>query len=211
MRRMYSEKQIKKLVEESPAEIKKALKNEDLEVQGLTAHGIANTGNFGTIGNAVVSGNMYIQEDEDGSGNLEVEGEIIGGGLNERFVKIMSAPTSTTLTDEQVSQILEGVFINGDFLSYHNPVLFPPMFEGARYYGLGIGKSSSNRGEIFAYNIHGSTKEIGISSHVLQYTGNGTVLAGILSLNGKNIPAYPSNTGTYVLKCVDGTLTWVAE
>lgn len=30
-------------------------------------------------------------------------------------------------------------------------------------------------------------------------------------LNGKSIPNYPSDTGTYTLKCVNGTLTWVQD
>lgn len=30
-------------------------------------------------------------------------------------------------------------------------------------------------------------------------------------LNGKTLPNNPSNTGTFVLKCVDGVLTWVEE
>ena len=30
-------------------------------------------------------------------------------------------------------------------------------------------------------------------------------------LNGKTIPPYPASTGSFTLKCVNGTLTWVAD
>ena len=37
-------------------------------------------------------------------------------------VKIMPAPASTTLTDDEITQIINGVHINGTFLGYVNPV-----------------------------------------------------------------------------------------
>ena len=56
---------------------------------------------------------------------------------------------------------------------------------------------------------------INATSRVIQkYTGENAKaidLEDIRRINGKNIPNYPSSTGTFVLKCVDGTLTWVAE
>lgn len=47
----------------------------DLEIKGLTSKGIANTGSLGNIGDAVISGNLYVQKDTEENGNLEVEGD----------------------------------------------------------------------------------------------------------------------------------------
>lgn len=65
------------------------------------------------------------------------------------FVRIINAPTSTTLTDEQVDIIKEGVFVNGDFLGLHNPVLCPGHADGYFIYGTLIGENSIQSYTIF--------------------------------------------------------------
>ena len=55
---------------------------------------------------------------------------------------------------------------------------------------------------------------INVSTKVITILGSATksqYLRSIYSINGKEIPDYPANTGTFVLKCIDGVLTWVAE
>ena len=119
-----------------------------------------------------------------------------------KYVRIMEAPESTTLTDEQIDQIKEGVFINGTFLTLKNPVLFPP-FE----------VSSTLRGMIMS-QVNIGVYEINLSTKVISYVAESTQrvgLSSVYSLNGKPIPAYPSSSGTFILKCVNGTLTWVEE
>ena len=75
---MFSQKQIEEMISSgiTPEYILEKLVGQDINVDGITSHGIANTGSFGNIGDAVVSGNMYIQEDTEDSGNLEVEGAV---------------------------------------------------------------------------------------------------------------------------------------
>lgn len=80
MRKMFSEKQIKKMVEESPAEVVKALKGQDINVEGITSKGIANTGALANIGDVAVSGKLTA------SGTLKTAYEEIPLTLNEKFV-----------------------------------------------------------------------------------------------------------------------------
>lgn len=62
MRRMFSEKQIKGIVKESPSEVVEALKGQDISVEGITSKGIANTGNVGITGDLAVSGSINGEE-----------------------------------------------------------------------------------------------------------------------------------------------------
>lgn len=129
--------------------------------------------------------------------------------INELAVRKMSAPESTTLTDEQIEKIIDGIFIEGEFLNLKNPVLFPASIFSDDYYGLVIGQFGDyGNTRITHYRIHHTSKVISIyDSTGMTVSYNGV----ILGLNGKSIPTYPANTGTFVLKCVDGTLTWVEE
>lgn len=123
-------------------------------------------------------------------------------GLVGKYVRIMDAPASTTLTDEQLAQILEGCFVEGTFLSIKNPVFMPPRDEGTNYRGVVLGED-----KIGAYNIVKSSKAITMLASSIGVME----LQSLRSINGKTIPSYPSSTGTFVLKCVDGVLTWVSE
>ena len=122
--------------------------------------------------------------------------------LEGSFVKIMDAPESTTLTDEEIAQIIEGTFIEGSFLGRNNPVLCPADDLTSIYRGMFIASNT-----IGVYEINKSSKVISLNSATVQTIA----LRSVSSLNGKNIPTYPASTGTFVLKCVDGALTWVAE
>jgi len=134
------------------------------------------------------------------------EGEVSLGG---KYVRIMGAPTSTTLTNEQVEQIQEGVFINGNFLGYKNPILLP--FGTQSYnvnYGIIIGvDTSTGRITEFATYYIDSDKKITKGNVFLSMNGYNSKM----NIQGKQIPAYPSDTGTFTLKMVNGTLTWVAD
>ena len=153
MRRMYSEEQLKKLIEE----------------YGMTEE--------------------------------EVEA-IVGEATTGKFVKIIPAPSSTTLTEEQYNDIINGVFIEGTDMNYKNPVMFPLNDSSSVNRGLMISGQ-----EIACYAINKSTRVIvlvGDDSRIWS-------LRSVANFNGKNIPAYPSNTGTFVLKCDNGSLKWVEE
>ena len=132
------------------------------------------------------------------SGDIDTATALIG-----KYVRIMEAPSSTTLNDEQIEQILEGCFIEGTFLSLINPVFLPVGGETENvYYGLILHGSGTS-----AYYITKATKAI---TKYPATTGRWE-LSNISNVNGKSIPSYPASTGTFVLKCVDGVLTWVEE
>ena len=122
--------------------------------------------------------------------------------INELAVRKISAPESTTLTDEEIETINKGIFIEGTFLGYTNPVLFPTLETGSAYRGILIAGSS-----LGVYVINKTTKGISLVSETTKLLN----ARSIGSVNGKSLPDYPADSGTFVLKCVDGTLTWVEE
>lgn len=133
------------------------------------------------------------------------------------YVRKMDAPTSTTLTDEQINLIKEGMFINGTFLGYKNPVLFPAdsYYAGGPIGGFIIGQSG-DRSRLARYTIN--NKVIGVSTSVeIGYgdndSGSTLVLKGAkINFMGKDFPAYPDDAvNTYTLKLVAGVLTWVQD
>jgi len=134
--------------------------------------------------------------------NLE---EALPKFLKGKFVRIMDAPTSTTLTDEEKAIIKEGVFINGDFLDYHNPILTPAK---ANNRGLLIGcKGQYGAHYIAVYTIDNNNK---ISVYVtnISFSGGNLYLSGLDNINSKTIPAYPSNTSIGFFICRKGTLQY---
>ena len=146
---------------------------------------------------------------EEGSLSPEEVQEMLIG----KYVRIMDAPESTTLTDEQIDQIKEGVFINGTFLALKNPILCPASEYSGSLYGAVIGSNESAGATFFVYyKIVLSTKVITLNTEGIEISRSGnTNIPNLKNLNGKTFPNYPSATGTFVLKCVDGVLTWVEE
>ena len=116
-------------------------------------------------------------------------------------------PSSTTLTDEEIEKITSGAFIQGEFLGIKNPVLFPAYESAGIYRGLVISVKQNTVPIITAYYITVATKVISL------YNVNSPAISldSMGYMNGKQIPSYPANEGTFVLKCVNGTLTWVEE
>ena len=126
--------------------------------------------------------------------------------INALAVRKMNAPSSTTLTDEEIEMIIDGVFVEGEFGIYKNPVLFPARYFGDRYYQGVMISPGSTICIIGSYLIDMNDKSIALNS-ANRYIG----LNSLYTINGKQIPSYPSDTGTFVLKCIDGVLTWVEE
>lgn len=111
----------------------------------------------------------------------------------------MSAPTSTTLTDEQINAIKGGIFIEGTFLGKSNPVLLPYGEFTTTYRGYLI---SGN--EMIGYSINKTTKVISLLS-----VGTGLMnISNINTFNGKTYPQYPENDVSKFYKCENGTLKW---
>lgn len=130
--------------------------------------------------------------------------QALAGMFDGKYVRIMNAPSSTTLNDEQIEVIKEGVFIDGEFLGFHNPVLFPPASAILDFHRGIIMGQKSGVATIQTYQIR-NTKVIELFDQFL------FDILNLRQLNGKTIPTYPSDTGTFTLKCVDGVLTWVAD
>ena len=133
------------------------------------------------------------------------------------FVKVISAPESTTLTDDQISLFTSGVFVNGEFLQKKNPVFFPAILVGERYKGLCISKNPGNEySYISIYRINenkvisiepGTTKSIQLDNI---YSINGVTLGSVLGILSLSRPA-DAETKTYVPKLVNGVWTMVEE
>ena len=81
MRRMFSEKQIKGIVQESSSEVVEALKGQDISVEGITSKGIANTGGLANIGNVAISGEL------SASGDVKVFENIVDAEGHKRFIE----------------------------------------------------------------------------------------------------------------------------
>ena len=136
--------------------------------------------------------------------------EVLTGawGKGNKKVNVIDAPASTTLNDDEYSKFQDGVFINGDFLELKNPVFFPVNLQTSASQLIGgYIACKGNNYKIGTYKIN-SSKVISINSEniTLDYYGN-------LLLNGKQYPPYPADltNKTYVLKLVNGVLTWVEE
>lgn len=104
MKRMYSKNELLLLIASAWPQIVGALKGHDIEVDGITSKGIANTGSFGNIGDGVFSGNLYVQEDVGGGedGNLDVEGEITANTIKQASANSsvdFASITPSTLTE----------------------------------------------------------------------------------------------------------------
>lgn len=120
---------------------------------------------------------------------------------------------SQTLTQEQYDLITNGkpTLISGDLVinsqKYSNLFIDHLVEKTSTYWFVAIVGSQQRN-----LQIDKTSKVISqVSNYGYSINENGSRTLQISQLNGKSVPAYPANTGTFVLKCVDGVLTWVAE
>lgn len=79
---------------------------------------------------------------------------------NPSFKKI-AVPSSTTLTDDEIADVIFGCQIDGDFLNLVKPTLFPAReIAGSVYRGLMMGYLTSGNAYIGMYEINKGTKVI---------------------------------------------------
>lgn len=124
----------------------------------------------------------------------------------------ISAPSSTTLSDAEISLIIKGCIIKGDFAGRKNLLILPAVELTNTYVGSLVSQDGYGQVLYGRYVISKSTKVFSTSGYLININDNGNLaLTSLVSLNGKTIPVYPSSSGTFVLKCVNGTLTWVQE
>lgn len=122
---------------------------------------------------------------------------------------VIPVPASTTLTADEILAIQKGCQIDGNFLNLIKPTFYPARtgIAGILSRGMYIGHAPSGNQQIGTYQINESTGVIGLSNT----TQDSIDYNNVGKINDKAIPAYPSDTGTFVLKCIDGILTWVQE
>lgn len=118
MRRMYSVSElktyIKKILAESPNEVKEALLGQDIKVNGITSKGIANTGGFANIGDVAISGDLNVQGEN--KGNISATGKITGGEIVENMSGYSFTKASDT-TSNTFSYVYAGAVKNGNKLT----------------------------------------------------------------------------------------------
>ena len=167
------------------------------------------TDNVGDIGSSSKKvKDIYITGSlKNGTNSLSVA-DIANSKLN---VINASDIVSNTLTEAQLALFRNGkpTIILGRFLDIDNGLyLTASNYQTTTYQGLlfGAKDDSYQRQRITGYEINKNTRVISLSSisKLINYEK-------VNQLNGKDVPDYPSSTGTFVLKCVNGTLTWVAE
>lgn len=181
--------------------------------------------NIKTINNQSVlgSGNISIDSglptDPTTDGSYYLDNTIEDGGSSKtwkalNFVKIINAPTSLSLTPEEAESIKEGVFVNGTFSGYKNPVFFPATYTNSSSdIGFFIGGNSTNA-KFLTYSINKTTNVITLGPNpILSFDVNNKTLDinGLNSLNSKSFPSYPTDlTKDYALvqSKTTGELSW---
>lgn len=173
---------------------------------------IPNTTNSSDIGSsslyyrdAYLSGKL-----KDGTNSLSIA-DIAKSTFN---VINASDITSNTLTQEQFDIITNGkpTLIKGTFLNYTDIFITTPYISGVNVRCIGFGaRIDYSWNSLIELRFSSTTKVVTLYYSI--YIGNNGALSinNFGGFNGKSFPAYPSNTGTFTLKCVDGTLTWVAD
>lgn len=153
---------------------------------------------------------------------LDADGDAVKGNLFGKYARVLTPPGSTTLTDDYIEAITGGAFMNGVFLSLTNSLYYPAIKidEWGGYFGIVEGNAGGDL-TMTTYKINTTTKVISLNPSTLSsslvkfdpYLGRITlrhaIFTDLISVNGKNVPAYPANTDSKVFACVNGTLRWI--
>ena len=149
---------------------------------------------------------------------LDTLGSIVKGNLDGQYVKVIPAPESNTLTNDQFNLFKEGVFVNGTFLGMRNPIFLPcSMKSGSSYYrGVAFGQNAvgtpSRYTNFCIYSINSSSKAIESGNIPISIENEtGKINLENLSIESKSWPAYPTtNTTPKVLQIASngGSLSW---
>lgn len=120
---------------------------------------------------------------------------------------------NNTLTQEQYDLITNGkpTLIKGEFLSgYTNFVLFPPLERAVDFIFEAQYTTAYPAFVLGLVSLNKTTKVISLNTNKF-YRGDQFDSISSSKFNSKTVPAYPSDTGTFNLKQIDGTLTWTKE
>lgn len=120
-----------------------------------------------------------------------------------KFARVMPAPETTTLTDEYIDAMEDGVFINGTIGSYKDFIFFPWDEVGTYLQGICFA-NQDGRLDMLRYYINKETKVLSFSVVMLELNPAGIVKSGYAqldgaflnypSINNKAFPAYPADT-----------------
>ena len=169
-----------------------------------------------------LTSNQTISGNKNHTGSLQKNGVDVAT-IDKLFpFETILPPSSTTLTSDLINKFVNGVAVNGKFLSKKNPIFFPLQYTQGQY-SIGFYLSTDNNGgalRIGRYVVSPSNviyadgdAEIFFGGNTISISGKNVNINGSTSttIKGKTLPVNPASTGTFVLKCVDGVLTWVAE
>lgn len=154
---------------------------------------------------------QYIWENNSwldlGTTTIDLSGYATKVEVEPRLFNVINASdiVNDTLTQEQYNLITNGkrTQILGTFLILYNPIILSVNSSGT--FGIMIGSRGGDEFELIGFNINSSTKVVSRAN-----SSSGMIrLNSIYHINGKQLPAYPSSTGTYSIVCADGTLAWV--
>lgn len=120
---------------------------------------------------------------------------------------------SNTLTQEQYDLITNGkpTLIKGTFLGgYANYILMPPLEGSTDWKFTAFYTTAYPALVIGVVQLIKATKVISLNTGKY-FRGDQFDSLSTSKFNNKTVPAYPSSTGSFTLKCVDGVLTWVQD
>ena len=165
------------------------------------------------------NGNPVVHKFENGTWSSSNYVDNAISSINSGLMNVINASgigSDGTLSIEDYAKATNGkpTRIEGTILNWNGALLLPMNETTSTYYGIVYLKQSYNRQRLFAeYQIIKSTRKLSYdtSASVLWENSRELKFTSLNAINGKTIPAYPASTGTFVLKCVNGTLTWVQE
>lgn len=158
--------------------------------------------------------NLYLAGNiSDGTNSVSVA-DISNGTFN---VINASDIVNNTLTQEQYNLITNGkpTLIKGEFGNYKDLLFVSGVVYDNSFRGIGICTAKAGgfgQNLLLKILINETTKAVSFGSKYTTFNYDGGLgVVGLDTVNGKAIPAYPSSTGTFNLKQIDGTLTWTKE
>ena len=135
-------------------------------------------------------------------------------------INVADMTDSTHFTADQITLLSNGkpTRIIGLLGGNRNNVLFTSIQDSGTYLNVMFTYANSDTDKGISYcqitksngfvNIRGNAVKFG-NNRIDINVDNGTTNS--IYIQGKKLPDNPPDTGTFVLKCIDGTLTWVAE
>ena len=157
---------------------------------------------------AIEAGNVP----QDAVLGLDSENKIVKGNLFGKYVKVIDAPSSETLTEKQIELFKGGVFVNGVFLGLRNPIFLPwePVADIKAGLVLSADGSDPRLFKIKAYQIQNETNVVSLRGGLDYNSTSNQLSITALKLAGKDFPSYPGYLAgrRYTFRLDNGFMTW---